>query len=150
MSRTKKVQAAWDMVPVVECKKKCQDNCTQIRCSISELNLIKKFCKLNDLKYVNVNEVNNQVMKDTIKNPSAPPDLLCKYLKDGTCMIYEVRPTICRLFGAVDDLICPHDCKVRGAVIKANDAHDMINNGILKMDRNLRVSVGERRRLGRR
>lgn len=36
----------------------------------------------------------------------------CPFLTKDGCGIYELRPTICRLFGAVDHprLTCPHGC----------------------------------------
>jgi len=37
----------------------------------------------------------------------------CPMLKDGRCSIYDIRPAICRLFGAVDHklLECPEGCR---------------------------------------
>ena len=150
MTRTDKVKKAWDIIPVVDCQKKCQDNCTQIRCSVSELHLIKKFCEANGLKYININGENDHVMKKSLKQTMTYDDIVCKYLKDGTCSIHEVRPAICRFYGAVDDLPCPHGCKVVGSVMKANDAHAIINSGILEMDRNVSVNVGAYRRRAKR
>ena len=150
MTRTNKVQEAWSIIPVVECQKKCQNSCAQIRCSLSELNLIKKFCKANGLKYINVNGANNHMLKQSLKGKVTSDDLMCKYLKDGTCTIHEVRPAICRLFGAADDLPCPHGCKVVGTVMKSKDAHALINNGILEMDRNASVNIGVARRRAKR
>lgn len=34
----------------------------------------------------------------------------CAHLVDGRCAIYEVRPTICRLYGAVEGFECGHGC----------------------------------------
>lgn len=35
----------------------------------------------------------------------------CTYMKRGVgCTVYEHRPLICRLFGTVPDLRCPHGC----------------------------------------
>jgi hypothetical protein len=38
-------------------------------------------------------------------------DLNCSMLKDKRCSVYEIRPTICRLFGVVEGLKCPYGCK---------------------------------------
>lgn len=35
-------------------------------------------------------------------------DVRCEYLRDGRCAIYEVRPAICRLFGACEELACSY------------------------------------------
>ncbi len=34
----------------------------------------------------------------------------CPYIENGRCSIYEVRPFICRLYGTVEGLRCPHGC----------------------------------------
>ena len=34
----------------------------------------------------------------------------CPYLKDNRCSIYNDRPIICRLFGTIQILTCPHGC----------------------------------------
>lgn len=46
--------------------------------------------------------------------------LTCPYAVNGRCEIYEQRPLICRLFGAVDAplMTCPHGC---GPVGKLTD-----------------------------
>jgi Fe-S-cluster containining protein len=37
----------------------------------------------------------------------------CNLLKDGKCSVYDIRPAICRIFGASTEprLQCPHGCK---------------------------------------
>jgi Fe-S-cluster containining protein len=37
----------------------------------------------------------------------------CPMLKDGRCSVYDIRPAICRLFGAAADkmLECPKGCR---------------------------------------
>lgn len=34
----------------------------------------------------------------------------CPYVGEHGCDIYEQRPVICRIYGAVDELPCPHGC----------------------------------------
>lgn len=54
--------------------------------------------------------------EDTLREHS------CVFAKDGGCQIYDIRPMICRLFGAVDnDLMrCPHGCKPKRLLSDAN------------------------------
>src|SRR5262249_4223157 len=35
----------------------------------------------------------------------------CPLLVIGRCSVYDARPMICRAFGAVDGLRCPHGCE---------------------------------------
>jgi hypothetical protein len=37
-------------------------------------------------------------------------DYTCPALKDGRCSVYDVRPTLCRLWGVVEDMPCPWGC----------------------------------------
>ncbi|HEV2379781.1 MAG TPA: hypothetical protein VG206_08280 [Terriglobia bacterium] len=39
------------------------------------------------------------------------PDLVCPYLVAGQFFIYGVRPLICRLWGLVKAMRCPHGCE---------------------------------------
>jgi hypothetical protein len=36
--------------------------------------------------------------------------VLCPALDAGRCSVYEVRPMVCRLWGAVEDMRCPCGC----------------------------------------
>lgn len=40
--------------------------------------------------------------------PPERPDKTCDFAKEGGCAIHAARPLMCRLFGAVEDLRCPH------------------------------------------
>jgi len=35
----------------------------------------------------------------------------CPALDEGRCTVYERRPSICRLWGVVESLACPHGCR---------------------------------------
>jgi Fe-S-cluster containining protein len=43
----------------------------------------------------------------------------CPALRDGRCSVYEIRPTICRLWGATESMPCPHGCTQPGALSQA-------------------------------
>lgn len=70
---------------------------------------------------------------------SAPPpdnaDKTCDFAKGGRCAIHEHRPLMCRLFGTVDDLRCPHG---RGPLkrLSTETGHDIVRRYKLanKMD----------------
>lgn len=53
----------------------------------------------------------------TGKPPGVDAGGMCVYLVDGRCSVYQNRPLICRMYGAVESLPCPHGCKPdRGAL----------------------------------
>jgi len=44
------------------------------------------------------------------KKLSVDSELTCSALSGGRCSAYEARPLICRLFGTVRGMRCPHGC----------------------------------------
>ncbi len=40
--------------------------------------------------------------------------MTCTLLVDGRCSKYADRPLICRLFGVVPEMPCPHGCEIEG------------------------------------
>ena len=93
---SKKLVAALDRtyasLPVLDCKGLCQDSCTgPIPVSHPE---------------------RNRVMKAGGQLPVARK--LCDNLVEGACSVYRVRPLICRLWGTVENMACPHGCVPKG------------------------------------
>ncbi len=80
----------YDLIPAVACKELCQDQCSVIPCSVVE--------------------------RDAVQRASGRPlefveDMRCSMLTgEGRCAVHDARPTICRLYGAADGLLCPHGC----------------------------------------
>jgi hypothetical protein len=52
--------------------------------------------------------------------------LTCSLLVDGRCSAYAVRPLICRLWGSVASMRCPHGC-VPSAVLTDGRARAMLD-----------------------
>ena len=65
---------------------------------------------------------------DAIEDKRMATDITCPYASDKGCDIYNQRPLICRMFGAVDDprLKCPHGCRPK-KLMKKKKAHEIIN-----------------------
>lgn len=76
----------YEKIPHVKCVPGCSACCGPIVVGKTELTRIKKWLKERGMK-----------LKPLHK------DLTCGYAKNGRCMIYGVRPLLCRLFGAVRD-----------------------------------------------
>lgn len=43
-----------------------------------------------------------------------PGTLECPALQGNRCTVYSTRPMICRIFGAVEGMPCPHGCEPAG------------------------------------
>jgi Fe-S-cluster containining protein len=94
MSKLKKIYAE---VPEVNCKGLCHETCGVIPTSRIENRIISE--------RVGYNFINRQV--ELIEEKGC---LTCPALVDNRCSIYKDRPLICRLYGAVKALRCPHGC----------------------------------------
>lgn len=46
--------------------------------------------------------------------------------EDGSCRVHEVRPMVCRLWGAVASLPCPHGCTPDGGLLSDADGLDLL------------------------
>jgi hypothetical protein len=79
-----KYHELYDRIPVFECKPGCADCCGPVPFGKSE--------------YAKIPE------------PVLAEGIGCPYIGDGGCSIYEVRPFLCRIYGTVEDLKCPHGC----------------------------------------
>lgn len=86
----KALRDLWDQIPSVECKGLCAESCGPIPCSSLERRLIEERAG---------------------KSLQADGKLRCTMLKDGHCSVYSIRPMICRIWGAVEKLKCPHGCR---------------------------------------
>lgn len=95
MNRKRKSEQRLDdiyaSIPVtIECKGLCQDSCGPIAMTADE--------------FRRISEVSETV-------PSINGNGTCSLLVDGKCSVYEVRPTICRLWGMTMGMICPFGCR---------------------------------------
>jgi hypothetical protein len=79
-------EALYARIPSFECRKGCTDCCGPVPFSRWEA--------------------------ERIQDRRVATSITCPYAVGGRCEIYEERPLLCRLFGAVDDvrLKCPHGC----------------------------------------
>ena len=84
------IEEIYSQIPNINCKRKCQEACGPIMMSPLEQN-----------------RINEHLGKsiDFLSSKQCP--LLSIF---GNCSIYEIRPLICRIYGTVKALECPHDC----------------------------------------
>lgn len=97
-----KLAAIYARIPDVECRGLCQEACGPIAMSQSEAQAIR------DRVGARVRLVGDgpQVYLTNART------LTCPLLNpDGKCSVYANRPAICRIFGAVQAMACPHGCR---------------------------------------
>lgn len=97
------IEAAYDAVPKIFCKGLCASACGPIGYSAAEADRMRE----------------DGALPPTIrqhpkhgKHDGCGDGIMCSQLTDDDrCAIYENRPMVCRLWGAVKRLKCPHGCK---------------------------------------
>jgi len=84
----------YQKIPDFNCKEGCSECCGPHPWSLEEARKIRRFLKKCGLK------------ERFVKFGS----LSCPYIENERCIIYPVRPLMCRLYGAVEGLKCPFGC----------------------------------------
>lgn len=86
------VRSVWAQVPSPGCKGLCTGACGPIGMGDAEAAIL-------DQKGIGVD--------------FDPETLVCNQLKFGRCQIYDDRPLVCRLYGAIPDphMRCPYGCE---------------------------------------
>ena len=91
--------ALYARIPKIECRQKCQDFC----------GAIVQLGAFTEAERPNIERAMKAV--DIVRAAGASP-LACSALdRNGRCAIYAERPAICRLFGVVEGMTCPHGCE---------------------------------------
>lgn len=103
----KKLQRLYSRLPRINCKKKCHESCGPIVMSEVEMDLISERLGYNPFGDAQIQEINKKAKEGKTKNEC----LTCPLLDNSKmCTIYDIRPMICRIFGLVKKLRCPHGC----------------------------------------
>lgn len=92
------IQRVWAAIPSTNCLGLCTESCGPIMASDIEEQL------LAERGITILARRPEQVLAALAVTRDCPA------LVDGRCSVYEVRPTICRLWGAADKMPCPHGC----------------------------------------
>lgn len=88
---SKTLQELYARIPDVGCKGLCVDACGPIGMTRAEWEMI-------------------QAAHPGVRL-AIGPDWKCSLLKEGRCSIYNERPYVCRMYGAVEAMRCPHGCE---------------------------------------
>ena len=104
----KALEALYARVPSLHCKGYCIGACDPIANPSSELE--------RDRMTARGGRVPLAMTPETLRTLTP-----CNYLADGRCSVYDVRPLICRLWGAVEGLPCHWGCLPEGG--RLTEAH---------------------------
>ena len=92
-----KLKKIYSTIPEMECKKGCKMCCGLIRWFPVENENIQRYMDKNNIENVHWS------IEQYAEN-----DFICPYCKNNRCIIYPVRPVVCRLQGHISKLPCPH------------------------------------------
>lgn len=101
-------------VPAVNCKGLCTEACGPILMSPTERRRIE----------------DQGVDIPTPATYIANGDTECAALVNGRCIVYGNRPLICRLWGAVESMPCPHGCEVTPGLLMDAGAQTLIGRSL--------------------
>ncbi len=83
------LQELWRLIPAAEGCVACGGCCGPVFFTEAESKIIQRFCA-----------------SEGIEIPETAEGINCSMLKDGKCVIYRVRPMMCRLHGVTPKLHC--------------------------------------------
>lgn len=97
------LDALYAQVPEIDCKGLCIDSCGPVEGGHRETVRIRQAgVRLPDRR---------AAVRQMIADGG---EYTCPALRNGRCSVYAVRPMICRIWGASDDMPCPYGCQPRG------------------------------------
>lgn len=104
-----RIEAIWARIPDAGCKGLCSDSCGPIGMSDAERDRIARRHGV------------------TIRHAETKPGTLnCPALDGGRCSVYADRPAVCRSWGAVEALPCPHGCQPAAGRLTDAEAADVM------------------------
>ncbi len=117
-AKLKALEALYATLPRFTCQKLCQHCCNHIAMTSLEKAQIDR--QIGDLRARRARAITYAQGQPILPGTAwevirpAPNNALarqCPLLKDGLCSIHSIRPAICRLYGIVENMPCPHGCK---------------------------------------
>lgn len=103
------LRRVWDAIPSTNCKGLCAESCGPVNGSPVERRLLAD----RGIK-IDVDPTATLVAFLATGHVDT-----CPALVDGRCSVYDVRPTVCRLWGATDPMPCPFGCEPDGGRLSA-------------------------------
>lgn len=89
-----KLENIYNQIPGAACIDNCGKCCGPVMPSLAELRSIKEWCGIHHVEYKDFLDITGEGF--------------CPYLSlEKRCLIYPVRPFLCRMLGASIDVPCP-------------------------------------------
>lgn len=107
-TKFKKLYEIYDTIPELKCVSGCNECCGVIFWFRIEEENIRRYLKEHNIEYRYAKSLSDK----------------CPYFEDGRCVIYPVRPVICRLYGVVENLRCKYVAAKH--YLKKKAAHQII------------------------
>lgn len=119
-----KLDDIYAKLPQIICKGLCHDSCGLIPVAPIEREALVKFTgkKVKVIPEITI----GLHQKHRVLRPKDPADLTCPYLKKERCSVHPARPLICRMYGVVEGMPCPHGCVSLMKPLNNEEAHDII------------------------
>lgn len=102
----KRLESLYAKVPPFPCKEHCSECCGPIRWSDVEDTNIRNYLGERGMEYRSVRIAPGDILKAVTSGDYS--GVTCPYVENDRCLIYPVRPLICRLQGVVEKMPCPH------------------------------------------
>lgn len=102
--RRRKLDEIYVTLPSIACKGLCTASCALAPAYPAEMERLEHAAK-RSLPVLHGDELGPAVaLARSVQDPT------CPLLVAGRCGAYDDRPYICRIFGVVDGMRCPHGC----------------------------------------
>lgn len=101
----------YGLIPAVDCKGLCQDSCGPIAMSVEEDRRVRE------------RGFDIPALLDGVAALERGEEFYCPALVGGRCAVYDVRPAVCRLWGATESMPCPHGCTPADALTRHESHH---------------------------
>ncbi len=103
--------AIYERIPAVACRRLCAASCTIAPYASIEGDRMQAYAG-RGRRIGHPESVLRRLSAATTAEELAAAVPACPLLRRGACTVHPVRPLICRLYGASEDLPCPHGCEV--------------------------------------
>lgn len=103
----------WMMIPDSGCIGACQEACTAIGMSKAEHAMLAEVM----YGFPFSDQMSNDLQYDRTYR--------CPALQGGRCTVYDIRPTVCRLWGSSDEVPCPWGCVPKGGRLSVSEARSL-------------------------